>query len=133
MNSYGIDFEDDLIEYFVFMEKIQSGHQGYPTNSRFEPTSHTAKKCDPTANEGFERVRFIYDVMCVTPKPLRDVLEQKYHAVAKSDHERAEKLSMSVQKYYQTCRVATAFIAGNYANHQSDRRKKHAVPSPHMV
>ncbi len=120
--DYG--FKQDIADWFEYGEKCLSGGLGYPSGSNFEPSSRSSKLCDPTPNHALPtELVFIHSVMLDMPKVYYRVLEQKY-ANSLNDKDRADALSVSVAKYYSLCNQAFCWVAGNYNNQFSDRRKK---------
>jgi len=122
----------DIADWCEYMHKCESGNLGYPTNANFMQSTNTRNKCDPTPNHTLPAELVLIDnIMQEIDKNWKAAILLKFtrHEGDRfiDDEERARRLFVSIAKYYNLCREATAYIMGRYDEHNSDRRKKKIV------
>lgn len=118
------EISSQLIDYFEYCDKMQSGNLGYPKSSSYEPTSFSSKKADPTPNHAIPLgIKDVYNMMMDCPKDHTRVLEKKYNNPRLTDHHRAQMLHCSVQNYYILLGRAQEWVCGYYTRHYSDRKR----------
>lgn len=119
--------EQDVIAWFEWVEKCESGNLGYRKHSQFEPTSHSNKRTDPTPDHAIpSHLIFIDGVMLDMPRMYRKALKSRF-TPWQCDLERAQQINVSVSKYYALCREAFAYLTGAYGVKDTTRRLKKAV------
>lgn len=116
-------YEREIVNWFEWCEKSQSGYLGYPKHINFEPTGRTNEKRDNTPNTGVpDELVFIDFVMMTMPAVFRKCLKHKFTAKKQEDLE-GSKIFMSKSKYYETLNMAFAFVDGSYNTQYPPRRK----------
>ena len=125
------EIERDVIEWYEYQAKNQSGNLGYPKGVNLEPGIITNPKSDPTPNSTMpSELIFIDSTMMDMPAIYRNIIFIKLMTTME-DHERASHLHVSIAKYYTLCREAMAYLKGAYATRYTGRRlNKHPAGIP---
>ena len=125
-------YSKDIVDWFEWRTKIQSGYLGYPRKINFEPTGRTNDKRDNTPNVGVpDDLVFIDFVMMTMPASYRKCLQHRFTAKQQDDLE-SSQLYMGKTRYYEELNRAFAYLDGSY-NTQYPPRRKSARLNTNMV